>query len=261
MQCWSKCDIEAVISDLAAAPWSTMESCDDMNDCWEYWKSLFLKVLDSHLPLRKVCTRSQTLPWISNVRKLIRARDNCCAMSKKSNIGSLAFTLYVNDLPQVVRHSEVKQYADDTTLNHASDNVSDLSKSLNADLEGVANWVEQNDLKLNEAKTQMLLLGKKKGAKELDNVNVELKGQKVARYGKVKYLGVWIDEDLSWRDIIIEAVRKKCYVMHMLAGILYTYFLGAQRWNSLPMNLRKVANITTFKANLRIHCNQSFTCP
>ena len=116
----------------------------------------------------------------------------------------------MNDLPQVVRHSEVKQYADDTTLYHASNNVSDLSKSLNADLEGVANWVQQNGLKLNEAKTQMLVLGKKEGAKELDNVNVELKGQKVTRCDKVKYLGVWIDENLSWRDHI-EALRKKCY--------------------------------------------------
>ena len=116
----------------------------------------------------------------------------------------------MNDLPQVVRHSDIKQYADNTTLHHASNNVSDLSKSLNADLEGVASWVELNGLKLNEAKTQMLLLGKKKRAKELDYVNVELKGQKVERCGKVKYLGVWIDEDLSWRDHI-EAVRRKYY--------------------------------------------------
>ena len=127
-----------------------------------------------------------------------------------SILGPQLFTLYVNHLPQVVRHSDIKQYADDTTLYHASDNVSDLSKSLSANLEGVASWVEQNGLKLNEAKTQMLLLGRKKRAKELDNVNVELKGQKVERCGKVKYLGVWIDEDLSWRDHI-EAVRRKCY--------------------------------------------------
>lgn len=65
-------------------------------------------------------------------------------------------------------------------------------------------------MKLNEAKTQMLLLGRKKRAKELDDVNVELKGQKVARCEKVKYLGVWIDEGLSWRDHI-EDVRRKCY--------------------------------------------------
>ena len=116
----------------------------------------------------------------------------------------------MNDLSQVVRHSDIKQYADDKTLYHSSNNVSNLSKSLNADLEGVANWVEQNGLKLNEAKTQMLLLGKKKRAKELDYINVKLKGQKVERCDKVKYLGVWIDEDLSWRDHI-EAVRRKCF--------------------------------------------------
>ena len=127
-----------------------------------------------------------------------------------SILGPLLFTLYVNDLPQLVKHCEVKQYADDTTLYCASDNVSGLSKSLNADLEGVANWVEQNGLKLNETKTQMLLLGRRKRAQELDDVNVVLKGQKVERCGKVKYLVVWIDEDLSWRDHI-EAVRRKCY--------------------------------------------------
>ena len=126
-----------------------------------------------------------------------------------SILGPLLFTLYMNGLPRVVRHSVIEQYADNTTLHHASNNVSDLSKSLNADLEGVASWVEQNGLKLNEAKTQMFLLGKKKRAKELDYVNVELKGLKVERCGKVKYLGVWIDEDLGWRDHI-EAVRRMC---------------------------------------------------
>ena len=88
--------------------------------------------------------------------------------------------------------------------------MSDLSKSLNADHEGVVSWVEQNGLKPNEAKTQMLLLCKSKRAKELDYVDVELKGQKVERCDKVKYLGVWIDEDLNWRDCL-EAVRRKYY--------------------------------------------------
>ena len=37
-----------------------------------------------------------------------------------SILGSLLFTLYINYLPQVVRHSDIKQYADDKTLYHAS---------------------------------------------------------------------------------------------------------------------------------------------
>ena len=89
--------------------------------------------------------------------------------------------------------------------------MSDLSKSLSADLEGVESWVEQNGLKLNEAKTQMLLLGRKKRARELGNVNVEMRGEKVRRYGKEKYLGVRVNEDLICRQDHIETVRRKCY--------------------------------------------------
>ena len=77
--------MNANMSDLEAVPWSVMESFDDIDDCWGYWKSLFLKILDSHLPLRKVHMRSQTLPRISNdMSKLMRARNNCCAMATKS---------------------------------------------------------------------------------------------------------------------------------------------------------------------------------
>ena len=91
VRCWSRCDINAVMSDLEAAPWSAMESFDDIDDSWGYWKSVFLKILDSHLPLRKVHMRSQTSPWISNdVRKLMRTNNNCCAMAKNGQLDEVS---------------------------------------------------------------------------------------------------------------------------------------------------------------------------
>ena len=126
-----------------------------------------------------------------------------------SILGPLLFTIYVNDLPQSVVHGKIKQYADDTTLYTVSDNITDLSNSLSMDLAGVTEWVEQNGLQLNQAKTQMILLSRKKRSKELENVVVKLKGQEVARGRKVKYLGVWVDEGLTWVDHV-EAVRRKC---------------------------------------------------
>lgn len=44
----------------------------------------------------------------------------------------------------------------------------------------MANGVEQNGLKLNEAKTQTLLLSRKKKYRELEKVVVKLKGREVA---------------------------------------------------------------------------------
>ena len=125
-------------------------------------------------------------------------------------MGPLLFIGYVNDLPSSVSQSEVKQYADDTTLYCVGDSTRDLSMRLNAYLAGVANWVEKNGLKLNESKTQMLLLSRRKWAKELENVVVKLNEKEVERSEKVKLLGVWIDEGLTWKAHI-EAVRRKCF--------------------------------------------------
>ena len=49
-------------------------------------------------------------------------------------------------------------------------------------------------------------------------------------------------------------------MVHTNIGRNSTYFLGAQRWNSLPANLWEMENIRSFKANLRFHFNQSLTC-
>ena len=46
--------------------------------------------------------------------------------------------------------------------------------------------------------------------KELENVVIELKGEILSRSRKVKFLEMWIDEGLSWKDDI-EAVRLKCF--------------------------------------------------
>jgi len=148
-----------------------------------------------------------------------------------SILGPLLFTVYVNNLPSSVSQSEVKQYADDTTLYCVGDSTRDLSMRLNADLAGVANWVEKNGLKLNESKTQMLLLSRRKRAKELEKVVVKLNEKEVEWSEKVKLLGVWIDEGLTWKAHI-EAVRRKCF-----GGLAKLRRL----WDALPAVTKKTS--------------------
>ena len=77
-----------------------------------------------------------------------------------SILGPLLFTIYVNDLPKVVSQSEVKQYVDDTTMFHAANSPSELEAILEADLQNLSKWVEDNKLQLNVNKTQLLLMGR-----------------------------------------------------------------------------------------------------
>lgn len=62
---------------------------------------------------------------------------------QRSILGPLLFTLYVNDLPQVVQ-GKVKQYADDTAMYCTSDKSKDLSNCLNAESGrvGAGKWAE-----------------------------------------------------------------------------------------------------------------------
>ena len=51
---------------------------------------------------------------------------------------------YVNDLPEAVEVSRVKQYADDTTIYHTSDSPEGLVEGLSKDLAGVDSWIQRN---------------------------------------------------------------------------------------------------------------------
>ena len=167
--------------------------------------------------LRSYGIRSSECKWFGNYLEERRQRvaidgvysgwrDIKRGVPQGSILGPLLFTIYVNDLPLVV-NSKIKQYADDTTLYCAANDNVELSYNLNADLMKIEDWIENNGLRLNVFKTQMLLLSRRRREKELEKV---LKGESLYRSRKVKFLGVWIDEGLSWKDHI-EAVRLKCF--------------------------------------------------
>lgn len=61
LRCLAKCNIEELLADLVAAPWSLLDSCEDVNEMWECWKHLFFHVLDSHASLDQ-CRNPSTAP-------------------------------------------------------------------------------------------------------------------------------------------------------------------------------------------------------
>ena len=51
---FKKCNEEELTSELANAPWQVMDTFSDIDDKWNFWKSLFLNVIETHAPLVRV---------------------------------------------------------------------------------------------------------------------------------------------------------------------------------------------------------------
>ena len=76
-----------------------------------------------------------------------------------SILGPVLFTMFVNDLPSVVKHSSVFIYADDVQMLHSTE-LSDPNRcvtELSFDFDMVLNWAKENSLVLNAGKSKSIV--------------------------------------------------------------------------------------------------------
>ncbi len=72
-----------------------------------------------------------------------------------SILGPLLFIIYINDMPNVVKHCKIILYADDTLLYYSSTSAKDIEKYVNEDLNLISQWLDENMLTLNCKKIEI----------------------------------------------------------------------------------------------------------
>ena len=77
-----------------------------------------------------------------------------------------------------------------------------LSKRINKDLSNLSNWLKTNKLSLNIKKTELVLFRPKK--LKLDHSFKFKIDERLIPIHSVKYLGVLIDEHMSWNEQIYQ---------------------------------------------------------
>ena len=81
---------------------------------------------------------------------------------------------------------------------------------MKADLQNIMRWLLANKLTLNILKSEFMLIGsyQRLSTLETDNFSLNVEGATLKRTAQTKYLGVQIDENLSW-GTHIEYIKKK----------------------------------------------------
>ena len=116
--------------------------------------------------------------------------------------------MYVNDLPSAINFCNVELYADDTLLYFTSDSASTIEHNLTLDLTNIICWLRVNYLSLNIDKTKLMLIGTHQRLAPVSDFTVQCNGSVLERVEKYKYLGVVLDQHLSWQEHV-EYIGKK----------------------------------------------------
>ena len=79
-----------------------------------------------------------------------------------SVVGPLLFLIFINDLNTAIKHSETFHFADDTCLLNIKDSVKQINKVFNLDLKFLVQWLNDNRISLNVAKTEVVIFRREK---------------------------------------------------------------------------------------------------
>ena len=103
----------------------------------------------------------------------------------------------MNDLRFCLNKSSSNHFADDTCLIYDSKKVKTLETDLNTDLTATSEWLKANRLSLIK-KSQLIIFHSKSKKVDFTSFSIKLEGSKLKPSKYVKYLGIYIDENLSW---------------------------------------------------------------
>ena len=73
---------------------------------------------------------------------------------------------------------------------------------MEADMDGVANWIDANDLEMNVEKTQFMVLCRNRKRSMCNNLIISHREVDIAHTGSIRYLGVTVDSQLKWKEHI-----------------------------------------------------------
>ncbi len=198
-------------------------------------RGLALDLLSSYLS-----SRLQYTSYDSHLSGLLPVS---CGVPQGSILGPLLFLLYVNDIPSSSKHFSFVLFADDTNIFLSHPNLNTLTHIFNTELIKVSNWFKANKLSLNVSKTNYIHFSKKKHNTPPTNIMID--NTLIHPVEHTKFLGVIIDQNLSWKhhiSKITNQVSKNIGILRKLRSTFPKHILFSL-YNTLILPYISYSNI------------------
>ena len=175
--------------------------------------------------LKSIGIHSQTVGWIKHWLSNRTHQVTVNGVTSNSHLvtsgvpqgsvlGPLLFLIYINDMPNSVLNSKLKLFADDSLLYNNIKSDSDML-NLQLDLNCLVSWSESWQMKFNANKCETMRISRPKN-NSISDPSYHIENDKLASVEQVKYLGINIDNKLTFDAHIKDICRKASNNLHML---------------------------------------------
>ena len=134
-----------------------------------------------------------------------------------SILGPLLFLLFINDIINSSNVLKFLLYADDTNLFLSNSNLDTLMAQANYEMLSVCNWFHENGLQINTSKTKYMVFDYQRVKRVLETPQLQIDRIIVEKVESINFLGVVVDNELSW----IKHIDYVCKKTSMYIGMLF----------------------------------------
>ena len=134
------------------------------------------------------------------------------SMLQGSIVGPTLFNCYVSTLMEIIPENDdnfMSGYADDHALiNTFHPEDTDISPKLVSNTSCMKDWMNRNQLKMNDAKTEFIVFGSKHQVQRNDLKSLNINKTTVRAKQAIKFLGAYLDESLNMKTHITNRTKK-----------------------------------------------------
>ena len=160
-----------------------------------------------------------------------------------SILGPLLFIIFINDLHHAIPYSTVHHFADDTNLLLSNKSLKKLTLNMNHDLTCLCEWLRSNKLSLNVSKTELIIFNRP-NTELVHKYKFKIDGHKIKPKSTIKYLGLILDEHLSWKPFISKLKKKLTRAIGIISKLRH----------STPLPFLKTVYHALFGSHLNYGC-------